>query len=151
MRRPICVVFSLILSLIAIAALAAAGNNGLSLFGELKYGPDFKNFDYVNPNAPHGGMMKLSAIGTYDTLNPYVVKGVPAAGIGQIFDTLTVASEDEPGSEYGLVAESIDVAPAKPSVDYTLRQEARLHAGSPITAHDVVWTLETLRDKGHPR
>ena len=63
----------------------------MSLFGDLKYGPDFKHFDYVNPNAPKGGTMRLSAIGTFDTLNPFVVKGVPAAGIGGIFDTLTVA------------------------------------------------------------
>ena len=62
--------------------------HGMSLFGDLKYGPDFKHFDYVNPDAPKGGTMQLSAIGTFDTLNPFVVKGVPAAGIGQIFDTL---------------------------------------------------------------
>ena len=92
---------------VASAALAA-GTYGVSLFGELKYGPDFKNFDYVNPSAPKGGTMKFSAIGTYDTFNPYVVKGLPAAGIGGIFDTLTTASEDEPGSEYGLAAETID-------------------------------------------
>src|SRR6266446_7616657 len=107
MRRPICVVFSLVLSLAAVAAMAAAGSHGLSLFGELKYPPGFKNFDYVDPKAPKGGMMKFSAIGTYDTLNPYVVKHVAAAGIGQIFDTLTVASQDEPGAEYGLVADRI--------------------------------------------
>src|SRR6266478_1036055 len=90
--------FALVFSLGAIAAAAAAGSYGLSLFGELKYGPDFKNFDYVNPNAPTGGTMKFSAIGTYDTLNPFVVKGVSAAGIGQIFDSLMVPSEDEAGT-----------------------------------------------------
>src|ERR1700739_4803944 len=100
--------FGLLLSLAAIAAAAAAGEHGLSLFGELKHPPDFKNFDYGDPHAPRGGTMKFSAIGTYDTLNPFVVKGVAAAGIGQIFDTLAVASQDEPGSEYGLVAERID-------------------------------------------
>src|SRR5262245_13781120 len=77
---------SMILFLTTAAALAAAGSNGLSLFGELKYPPEFKNFDYVNPDAPKGGTMKFSAIGTYDSLNPFVVKGVPAAGIGQLFD-----------------------------------------------------------------
>jgi microcin C transport system substrate-binding protein len=134
---------------VATAALAA-GTYGVSLFGELKYGPDFKNFDYVNPNAPKGGTMKRSAIGTYDTLNPYVVKGVPAQGISQIFDTLTSASEDEPGSEYGLAAETIDLAPDKLSVLYTLRKEVRFHDGSPMTADDVVWTFDTLRTKGAP-
>jgi microcin C transport system substrate-binding protein len=122
----------------------------MSLFGDLKYGPDFKHFDYVNPDAPKGGTMRLSAIGTFDTLNPYVVKGVPAAGIGGIFDTLTVASEDEPGSEYGLVADTIELAPDRLSVLYTIRKEARFHDGTPMTPEDVVWTFETLRTKGHP-
>src|ERR1700730_2351846 len=135
---------------LATAALAA-GTYGVSLFGELKYGPDFKNFDYVNPTAPKGGTMKFSAIGTYDTFNPFVVKGVSAAGIGGIFDTLTTASEDEPGSEYGLAAESIDLAADKLSVLYTLRKEAHFHDGSPMTADDVVWTFDTLRTKGNPR
>ncbi len=150
MRRPFCVVFSLVLSLAAVAAMAAAGSHGLSLFGELKYPPGFKNFEYVDPQAPKGGTMKFSAIGTYDTLNPFVVKGVAAAGIGQIFDTLTVASQDEPGAEYGLVADSIDLAPDKLSVLYTLRKQARFHDGSPMTPDDVVWTFNTLREKGHP-
>src|SRR5712664_3807675 len=117
---------------VATAALAA-GTYGVSLFGELKYGPDFKNFEYANPNAPKGGTMKFSAIGTYDTLNPFVVKGVPAAGIGQIFDTLAAASQDEPGSVYGLIAETIDLAQDKLSVLYTLRKGARFHDGSPMT------------------
>jgi microcin C transport system substrate-binding protein len=150
MRRLSGVIIALTLSLAAIVVAAAGGSNGLSLFGELKYGPDFKNFEYASPNAPKGGTMKFSAIGTYDTLNPYVVKGVPAAGIGQIFDTLTVSSQDEPGSEYGLVAESIDLAADKLSVLYTLRKAARFHDGLPMTPDDVVWTFDTLRQKGHP-
>src|ERR1700719_2318451 len=120
MRRLSGAVFGLVLSLAAVATLAAGGSHGLSLFGELKYPPDFKNFEYVDPHAPKGGTMKFSAIGTYDTLNPFVVKGVAAAGIGQVFDTLTVPSQDEPGSEYGLVALTNDLAPDKLSVLYTL-------------------------------
>ena len=150
MRRLSAALSGLVLPLLTAAALAAAGGYGISLFGELKYGPDFQNFEYANPNAPKGGTMRLSAIGTYDTLNPYVVKGVPAAGIGQIFDTLLVASQDEPGSEYGLVAESVEVAPDKLSVLYTMRKEARFHDGSPMTPADLVWTFNTLREKGHP-
>ncbi|MBV8936035.1 MAG: ABC transporter substrate-binding protein, partial [Alphaproteobacteria bacterium] len=134
---------------LAVAAVAAT-TPGMSLFGDLKYAPDFKNFDYVNPDAPKGGTMRLFSIGTFDTLNPFVVKGVPAAGIGQIFDTLTVASEDEPGSEYGLVAERIELAPDKLSVLYTLRKEARFHDGTQMTPEDVIWTFETLRAKGAP-
>jgi microcin C transport system substrate-binding protein len=130
---------------------AAAGGYGLSLFGDLKYGPGFTHFDYANPSAPKGGTMKFAALGTYDTLNPFIIKGVPAAGIGQIFDTLMTQSQDEPGSEYGLVAESAAIAPDKLSVLYTLRQSARFHDGSPITAEDVVWTFDTLRNQGLPR
>ena len=127
-----------------------AATHGMSLFGDLKYGPDFKHFDYVNPDAPKGGTMRYSALGTFDTLNPFVIKGIPAAGIGGIFDTLTVRSEDEPSSEYGLVAESIELAPDRLSVLYTLRREARFHDGTPMTPEDVVWTFETLRAKGQP-
>src|SRR5438045_2439330 len=138
---------------VASAALAAC-TYGVSLFGELKYGPDFKNFDYVNPNAPKGGTMKFSAIGTYDTFNPYVVKGLPAAGIGGIFDTLTTASEDEPGSEYGLAAETIDLAPDKLSVVYTLRSGAgrisSFDPGSSVTYRRVAdyWGEDLPVNKG---
>lgn len=128
----------------------AAPSHGLSLFGDLKYGPDFKHFDYVNPDAPKGGSMRLSAIGTFDNLNPYIVRGIPAAGMGQTFDTLMMPSEDEPGSEYGLIAESAELAADRMSVLYTLRREARFHDGSPITPEDVIWTFNTLREKGQP-
>jgi microcin C transport system substrate-binding protein len=131
-------------------AAYAATTPGMSLFGDLRYGPEFEHFDYTNPDAPKGGTMRMSAIGTFDTLNPFVVKGVPAAGIGAIFDTLTVRSEDEPESSYGLVAEKIELAPDKLSVLYTIRNEARFHDGTPMTPEDVVWTFETLRAKGLP-
>ncbi|HKS89909.1 MAG TPA: extracellular solute-binding protein [Stellaceae bacterium] len=150
MRRLSAYAIGLILIVAAGAAAAFTGNYGLSLFGELKYGPDFQHFDYVNPNAPKGGAMKFAAIGTYDTLNPYVVKGVAAAGISQIFDPLMLGSEDEPSSEYGLIAEKAEIAPDRLSVLYTLRKEARFHDGSPITPEDVVWTFDTLRTKGNP-
>ena len=150
MRRVSAILSALVFTAGLGAAAEAVTTPGMSLFGDLKYGPDFKNFDYVNPDAPKGGTMRLAAIGTFDTLNPYVVKGVPAAGIGQIFATLAVPSEDEPGSEYGFVAEKIELAPDKLSVLYTIRKEARFHDGTPMTPEDVVWTFETLRAKGHP-
>jgi microcin C transport system substrate-binding protein len=150
MRRLPSIAVVLLFPFVAAAAAFAAGSHGLSLFGELKYGPGFKHFDYVNPNAPKGGAMKFSAIGTFDTLNPFVVKGVPAAGIGQLFDTLMLAAEDEASSEYGLIAESVEVAADRMSVLYVLRKEARFHDGSPMTPEDLVWTFNTLREKGHP-
>jgi microcin C transport system substrate-binding protein len=132
-------------------AAEAAATYGLSLFGELKYGPHFTHFDYANPGAPKGGTMRFAAIGTFGTLNPFVISGVPAAeGIGLIFDTLAAASEDEPASEYGLVAKSMDIAPDHLSVLYTLRKGARFHDGSPMTPQDVIWTFNTLRKEGLP-
>jgi len=128
----------------------AAPSEGMSLFGDLKYGPGFTHFDYTNPQAPKGGTIRYSAIGTFDTLNPFVIKGVPAAGIGLIFDTLTAVAADEPASGYGLVAKTIDLAPDKLSVLYTLRQEARFHDGTSITPADVIWTFDALRSKGQP-
>jgi microcin C transport system substrate-binding protein len=149
MRRLSAIAVGLIL-LLAAGRAAAAAREGMSLFGDLKYGPGFTHFDYANPQAPKGGTMRFSAIGTFDTLNPFVINGVPAAGIGMIFDTLSASSEDEPASEYGLVAQSIDLAPDRLSVLYTLRKEARFHDGTPMTPEDVVWTFATLRTKGLP-
>jgi len=150
MRCLHAVRLGLFLLLAATATAAAEGTYGLSLFGELKYGPDFTHFDYANPDAPKGGTMRFSAIGTFDNLNPFIVRGVPAAGVGLLFDTLTTPAEDEPGSEYGLVAETVALAPDRLSVLYTLRKEARFQDGTPITPDDVVWTFATLRAKGAP-
>lgn len=150
MHRRTVIALGLALPLAAIRIARAAASYGLSLFGEMKYPPGFTHFDYVDPNAPKGGTMKLSAIGTFDTLNPFVVMGVPAAGISQIFDTLTSSAEDEPATDYGLVAQSVEVAPDKMSVLYTLRPEARFHDGSPMTADDVIWTFGALRAQGQP-
>src|SRR6266478_4153310 len=150
MRRAPVIFAGLVFFLLVATAAQAAATHGMSLYGDLKYGPDFKNFDYVNPSAPSGGTKRYAAIGTFDTLNPFVIKGIPAAGIGGTFDTLTARSEDEPSSEYGLVAEKIELAPDKLSVLYTLRKEARFHDGTPMTPEDVIWTFETLRTKGAP-
>ncbi len=135
------------------SALAQDGvtkSHGLSLFGDLKYGPDFAHFDYVNPDAPKGGSVRYSAIGTFDTLNPYTLKGNAAAGLGLDTDTLMVGSPEEPASAYGLVAETVEIPADRTWVQFTLRKEARFHDGTPITPADVVWTFETLKSKGHP-
>lgn len=151
---------SRILALIALAATSLSApaqavdgitkSHGLSLFGDLKYGPQFQHFDYVNPDAPKGGSIKYSALGTFDTVNPYQLKGTKATGLGDLFDTLMVRSEDEPASEYGLIAESVEIPADRTWVQYDLRKEARFNDGSPITPDDVVWTFETLKAKGAP-
>ena len=95
--RKVSAVAAGVFLLLGTGATAAVATYGLSLFGDLKYGPGFTHFDYANPDAPKGGTMRLSAIGTFDTLNPFVIKGVPAAGIRQIFDTLSTASRGRAG------------------------------------------------------
>jgi len=132
-------------------AQSSGPRHGLALFGDLKYPADFQHFDYADPNAPKGGSVKYAAIGTFDTLNPFTLKGQTAAGAGAMFDTLMIPSEDEPASSYGLIAESVDVAPDKASVVFNLRPQARFWDGSPISPEDVVWTFDTLKAKGHPR
>ncbi len=129
---------------------AAGPGHGLSIHGDLKYGPGFPHFAYVDPAAPRGGDVRLAATGTFDNLNPFILKGVPAAGITTTFDTLTVNAADEPSSEYGLVAETIETPPDRSWVAFTIRAGARFHDGSPMTVEDVIWTFDTLRTRGHP-
>src|SRR5438094_915124 len=133
--KAVAVVLALALTAaVAIAAPRPAPGpgpvHGLSIHGDLKYGPGFAHFAYVNPQAPRGGRVTLPAIGTFDNLNPFILKGVPAAGIATTFDTLTVAPADEPSSEYGLLAETIETAPDRSWVAFTLRAAARFHDGS---------------------
>jgi microcin C transport system substrate-binding protein len=143
-------VFALALATPAASAAEVRVSHGLSLFGDLKYGPDFAHFDYANPDAPKGGSVKLHSIGTYDSLNLFILKGSPAVALGFLYDTLMDGSLDEASTEYGLVAESAEVPDDISWVAFNLRPEARWHDGSPITADDVIFTFETLTQKGHP-
>ncbi|MGO4386594.1 extracellular solute-binding protein [Microvirga sp. 2YAF29] len=132
--------------------------HGLSSFGELQYPPDFKHFSYVNPNAPKGGTLALQikqGIGnqnfdTFNTLNIFVLQGDGAAGMTATFDTLMSGSGDEPDALYGLVAKSVRVSDDKLTYRFTLRPEARFHDGSRLTAKDVAFSLNILKEKGHP-
>jgi len=129
---------------------AAEPSHGLSVFDDLKYGPDFEHFDYASPDAVKGGSVTLAAIGSFDNLNPFILKGQAAAGAGSIYDTLTVNSLDEPFSVYGQLAESIETPDDKRWVTFRLRREARWHDGVALTADDVVWTFDTIKAEGHP-
>ncbi|MEO8467233.1 MAG: extracellular solute-binding protein [Gammaproteobacteria bacterium] len=130
--------------------------HGLFLFGGLQYGPDFKNFDYANPDAPKGGAVVLSANGsTFDSLNPYIVKGTPALGLGFMqqsltTDSLMVQNDGEPSSEYGLIAESVAVPKDKSWAEFTLRANARWADGTPITPADAIFSFDILKAKGLP-
>lgn len=121
--------------------------HGLSLFGDLKYPAGFKHFDYVNPNAPRGGAARQIAFGTFDNFNYVVagVKGSVAAGLNNIYDTLMAQAMDEVSTEYGLLAESVSHPDDFASVTYRLRAEAKWHDGKPITADDVIFSLEAWK------
>jgi microcin C transport system substrate-binding protein len=125
--------------------------HALAMNGEPKYGPDFKHLDYVNPDAPKGGEVRFAALGSFDTVNPFPLRGTTAAaGSGTPFETLLASTDDEPFTEYGLLAESIEVPDDRSWVAFNLRPQARWHDGTPVTAADVVFSFETLRDHGHP-
>lgn len=134
---------------IAFGGLAQAEpRHGLSIFGELKYPPDFKHFDYVNPDAPKGGRMVTMGTGdvnTFDSFNQFIVKGDAAQDLDLLFDSLMVRAQDEPDAVYGLVAKTADVAPDRMSVTFTLRPEAKFADGTQITANDLVFTLGLLK------
>lgn len=156
--RPIATGIAVALALLSAeqpAARAASDGiyvgHGLAMHGAPKYPPDFKNFEYVNPDAPKGGKVKLAAIGTFDSLNPFIIKGVAAAGVRAfIYDTLMTGSADEPFTMYGLVAETIEIPEDRSWVAFTLRPEARFHDGTRITVEDVIFSFNTLREKGRP-
>jgi microcin C transport system substrate-binding protein len=133
------------------AAPAPEWRHALSLFGDVKYPPDFKHFDYVNVNAPKGGMARMVAFGTFDNFNQVVggVKGSLVGGIGQIYDTLMVGALDEVSTEYGLLAEAVSHPEDRSYVIYRLRAEAKWHDGKPVTVEDVLYSLESFK-KHHP-
>jgi microcin C transport system substrate-binding protein len=126
--------------------------HGLSLFGELKYPPSFPHFDYVNPAAPKGGTVREATIGTYDSFNSVVsgVKGVAAAGINLIYDTLLASALDEVSTGYGLLADAVSHPEDFSSATYRLRAEAKWHDGKPVTAEDVIYSFEVFK-KHNPR
>ena len=146
----------------SLAQNVEAGQNterhGISAFGDLKYPPDFKHFDYVNPNAPKGGV--FSHIGatrafnqnflTFNSLNTFILKGDGAQGMELTFASLMVRAEDEPDSLYGLAARAVQISPDGLTYRFLLRPGITFHDGSPITAHDVAFSLKILKDKGHP-
>ncbi|RFB79185.1 extracellular solute-binding protein [Methylovirgula sp. 4M-Z18] len=148
-------------SLVLKPAFAADGDvesHGLSIFGDLALPSDFKHFAYVNPDAPKGGKLVMTVLGysgnesfeTFDTLNSYVLKGAGAAGMSAIYDSLMAGTADEPNAAYGLVAQKVKVSKDKLTYRFFLRPEARFHDGSKLTAKDVAFSLNILKEKGHP-
>ena len=124
--------------------------HAFAMHGKPKYGENFKHFEYVNPLAPKGGKLINEAMGTFDSFNPFILKGVKAAGLGLIYDSLMVGSSDEAFTNYGLIAESIIVPEDRSWVSSNLNPDAKWHDGRPISVDDVIWTFNTLISEGHP-
>lgn len=143
------------------ASLAAVCMSASITFAEMKHGiamhgdpalpPDFKSLPYANPDAPQGGSLRQAVTGTFDSLNPFIVKGNAATGIRTyVFESLLSRNWAEPFSLYGLLAEGVEVSDDRQTFTFKLRPEAKFSDGSPVTAADVVFSMETLRDKGRP-
>ncbi|MDA1323871.1 MAG: extracellular solute-binding protein [Proteobacteria bacterium] len=130
---------------------AADKSHGLSAFGDLKYGADFKHFDYVNPNAPKGGAMRTWGIDSFDNLNAFILKGVKPDALSLIHATLMERAMDEPDALYGFVAKTVELPADKGWIIFELRTEAIFNDGTRITADDVVFTFNILVEKGHPQ
>ncbi|MCZ4254957.1 extracellular solute-binding protein [Sulfitobacter sp. G21635-S1] len=140
-------------SLILCAAPAGAEpQHGISMYGEPALPPDFVSLPYVNPDAPKGGRIVLGNSGSFDSLNPYVLKGsIPWQLPFFTHETLMGRSLDEPFTLYGLLAESVEVPEDRSWVAFTLREEARFSDGTPVTVEDVIFSFELLGTEGHPR
>ncbi len=131
--------------------------HGLSAFGDLKYAPGFPHFDYASPDAPKGGTFNFSIPNwaynqsplTFNTLNSFTPKGDAPPRMGMCFDTLMATALDEPDAVYGLLAETVTIGEDRNSFVFALRPEARFHDGSPLTAEDVAFTMNTFKEQGH--
>lgn len=166
MILPLKLLYALLLTTLLCPAASAAvyKQHGYAVFGQPKYTRDFTHLDYVNPDAPKGGTLRVMGSGTFDTLNPYTLKGTSPIstgnfyqyGISELNEPLMVGngiydpSGDEPYSAYGLIAETLEFSDDRSWVVFNLRPQARFHDGRPITAHDVAFSYRLLSEQGHP-
>lgn len=152
MPSPLKLICAFTLSIMAgLAGAETPADHAMTLYGEPPaYAADFSHFDYVNPQAPKGGTLRLSGFGSFDSLNGFISRGASADQLSLIYDTLTFHALDEPFTEYGLLAERIERAEDNTWVRFHLRPQARFHDGAPVTAADVVFTFNTLVEQGAP-
>jgi microcin C transport system substrate-binding protein len=132
------------------AATPSVRTDAISLLGPPALPPGFTAFPYVNPDAPKGGTVTLFSLGSFDSFNPYIIRGTPADGVSRLWDTLLVASADESGTAYASLAQSVEISPDRATITFTLNPAARFHDGTDVTAADVVFTFNALVDEGQP-
>ena len=143
----ICAVLALAIGL----ARGTAAEPGLAMHGPPRHAAGFSHFPYVNPQAPRGGRLVLGVLGSFDSLNPFIIKGVSASGLREyVYESLMARSGDEPFSLYGLIAESIELPPDRAFITFHLRREAKFADGQPITPEDVLFSHAVLKEKGWP-
>lgn len=154
MRRTGIIAALSALAFLTAPTASAAGAKGpahaLAMHGAPKYPAGFRNFEYVNPNAPKGGRQVRAATGTFDSLNNFIIQGNPATGLGLIYDSLMESAADEPFTQYCLICETVEVPDDRSWVEFSLRGDARWHDGKPITVDDVIFSFNVLREKGSP-
>jgi peptide/nickel transport system substrate-binding protein len=145
--------FCLATALSGISGIALAEPaHGIAMYGAPALPPDFVSLPQVNPDAPKGGKIVFGESGSYDSLNPFIIKGAAPAGLSSLtIETLLGRSYDEPFTLYGLLAESVDTNAARDYVEFTLREGARFSDGNPVTPEDVLWSFEKLGTEGNPR
>lgn len=139
-------------ALLAFSSLAMAEpKHGIAMLGEPALPPDFRSLPYASPDAPQGGQLRQAITGSFDSVNPFIIKGSPVTGVRTyVFESLLGRNWNEAFSLYGLLAETIDVSDDRQTFTFRIRPEAKFSDGSPVTAADVVFSMETLRDKGRP-
>lgn len=147
---PCVLLMPLVILLAPLHSHAEPKRHAIALGAEPKYPPDFTHFDYTKPDAPQGGSFSTWTQGAFDTFNPFLPKGFAAAGVGNIYESLAISSQDEPFTKYGLVAEYMELAEDNTWITFYMRPEARFHDGAPITAHDVGFSYDILLEKGRP-
>ena len=150
--KPIRIFIAMVVGLaLAISPLVASPRHGIAMHGEPGLPADFAHLPYANPDAPQGGALRQAITGSFDSVNPFIVKGTAASGIRTyVFESLLGRNWAEPFSLYGLLAESIDVSGDRQTFTFKLRPQAKFSGGAPVTAADIVFSMETLRDKGRP-
>lgn len=124
--------------------------HGLALYGDPALPANFPHLPHADPDAPIGGSLVRSAIGSFDSTNPFIIRGTPATGLTEIYDTLLAQNPGEPFSMYGLLAEGVRLDPDRQWIEFDLHPEARFHDGHPVEASDVIFSFETLTEQGQP-